>query len=117
MTTEQIVMLAADALAYDAVVVLWVSRYGTQPVLMPRSLGQAGRLRRDRDRDRDSLGAPRGKAHSPARRRLTDSTEAPDRLDRSVDACDIVATAGASIGMQARPAACEYAVGASHRTR
>jgi hypothetical protein len=47
MTTAQILMLAAEALAYDAVVVLWVSRYGTQPVLMPRSLGQPGR-RRDR---------------------------------------------------------------------
>src|SRR3954453_4754634 len=48
MTTAQILMLAAEALAYDAVVVLWVSRYGTQPVLMPRSLGQRGRRRRDR---------------------------------------------------------------------
>jgi hypothetical protein len=40
MTTAQILMLATDAIAFDAVVVLWVSRYGTQPVLMPRSLGQ-----------------------------------------------------------------------------
>jgi hypothetical protein len=48
MTTAQILMLAAEALAYDAVVVLWVSRYGTQPVLMPRSLGQRGRRGRSR---------------------------------------------------------------------
>ena len=40
MTTAQILMLAAEALTYDAVVVLWVTRRGTQPVLMPRSLGR-----------------------------------------------------------------------------
>jgi hypothetical protein len=54
MTTSQILMLAAEALAYDAVVVLWVSRYGTQPVLMPRSLGQAGRPDRPKPRTRSS---------------------------------------------------------------
>jgi hypothetical protein len=40
MTAWQILMLASEALAYDAVVVLWVGRSGTQPVLMPRALGQ-----------------------------------------------------------------------------
>ncbi len=40
MTTAQILMLAAEAMTYDAVVVLWVTRRGTQPVLMPRALGR-----------------------------------------------------------------------------
>ena len=48
MTTGQILMLAAEALTYDAVVVLWVSRHGTQPVLMPRNLGQRSPRGRDR---------------------------------------------------------------------
>jgi len=48
MTTAQILMLAAEALTYDAVVVLWVGRHGTQPILMPRSLGKRSRRGRDR---------------------------------------------------------------------
>jgi hypothetical protein len=46
MTTAQILMLATEALAYDAVVVLWVTSRGTQPVLMPRSLGRRVSRRR-----------------------------------------------------------------------
>lgn len=38
MTSLEILTLAADADAYDAVVVLWVTSRGTQPVLLPRSL-------------------------------------------------------------------------------
>ena len=59
MTTEQILMLATEALAFDAVVVLWVSRYGTQPVLMPRSLGQRGA-----GRGRDQVRAPAWPSHA-----------------------------------------------------
>ena len=61
MTTEQILMLATEALAFDAVVVLWVSRYGTQPVLMPRSLGQR---RVGRGRGRDQVRAPAWPSHA-----------------------------------------------------
>ena len=111
MTTSQILMLAAEALAYDAVVVLWVSRYGTQPVLMPRSLGQAGR-------------AETARSHGPARsrpfacpRRPTDSTAAPRTVDPSVAACHAVATARTSIGMPAGAPSCKHPLGASHNSR
>jgi hypothetical protein len=43
MTQLEIQTLTADAARYDAVVVLWVTRRGTQPVLLPRSLGTAPR--------------------------------------------------------------------------
>ncbi len=59
MTTSQILMLATEALAFDAVVVLWVSRYGTQPVLMPRSLGQ-----KRSGRGRDQVHAPAWPSHA-----------------------------------------------------
>jgi hypothetical protein len=41
MTEREILALAVDAAAYDAVVVLWVTRLGTQPVLLPRAFGLA----------------------------------------------------------------------------
>lgn len=40
MTQAEILALAIDAAVYDAVVVLWVTERGTQPVLLRRSLGR-----------------------------------------------------------------------------
>ena len=40
MTRAELQVLVADATAFDAVVVLWRTPHGTQPVLMPRSLGR-----------------------------------------------------------------------------
>jgi hypothetical protein len=40
MTPREIETLASDAAAFDAVVILWRTGSGTQPVLLPRSLGQ-----------------------------------------------------------------------------
>lgn len=42
MTPVEILTLATDAATYDAVVILWVTRRGTQPVLLPRSFGTSG---------------------------------------------------------------------------
>ena len=42
MKPGDMVTLTIEAEAYDAVVVLWRTRRGTQPVLMPRSLGRRG---------------------------------------------------------------------------
>ena len=40
MDPAEILTLAVDAETYDSIVVLWVTPRGTQPVLMPRSLGR-----------------------------------------------------------------------------
>ena len=40
MDPAEILTLSTDAVTYDSVVVLWVTPSGTQPVLMPRTLGQ-----------------------------------------------------------------------------
>ncbi|MGZ8527876.1 MAG: hypothetical protein ACXWWR_03705 [Candidatus Limnocylindrales bacterium] len=45
MTPVEILTLAADAARYDAVVFLWATSRGTQPVLLPRSLGTAPQRR------------------------------------------------------------------------
>jgi hypothetical protein len=41
MTRAELQVLVADAAAFDAVVVLWRTPHGTQPVFMPRSLGRS----------------------------------------------------------------------------
>ena len=41
MKPADVLTLAIDAATYDAVVILWRTGRGTQPVLMPRSLGRA----------------------------------------------------------------------------
>lgn len=41
MTGTEILNLAVDAAAYDAVVVLWRTERGIQPVLLPRTLGRS----------------------------------------------------------------------------
>ncbi len=48
MTEREILALAVDAAAYDAVVILWVTASGTQPVLLPRSFGRARHSSSDR---------------------------------------------------------------------
>ena len=45
MDPAELLALAADAATYDSIVVLWVTPRGTQPVLMPRSLGRRTSLR------------------------------------------------------------------------
>ena len=40
MDPAELQTLASDAATYDSVIVLWVTPRGTQPVLMPLSLGR-----------------------------------------------------------------------------
>jgi len=52
MDPAEILKLTTDAANYDSVVVLWVTPSGTQPVLMPRTLGQS------RDLEAPAAGEP-----------------------------------------------------------
>ena len=61
MKPAEILTLAIDAETYDAVVILWRTEHGTQPVLMPRGLGRDLPPATDRDpSDRDRGGRGRG---------------------------------------------------------
>ena len=91
MKPGDLVTLTIEAEAYDAVVVLWRTRRGTQPVLMPRSLGRGGASAAGPDR---ATVEPRRPDRSGPSSRSGRPVRPADRCDRQAAQPDLLTRRG-----------------------